>query len=358
MKRVFCFVFLLITQYYVFSVESMPFQKKIRLTQNEEFIAYPGDLSVLEDEYFFICDIKDQKLMLFDQNGRFQKSWKTIGQAPSEYQGVWLSDYHRPYLGVYDLRARKLLIYRRVGLSEFKWIRDIHETEGYVYDFKIDNERIYFDTPIFFKNQYYFIHIVDIQGKTDEYCLPAAVRYGHKPETDFRKPDGEFRKLWGPPRPFMDVFEGYIFSAWKGMLNVLKIDLVTKGWISFGHKTKTYSKPKTWNIAGKDYKIVEKWREENEHKCSWTAGIFADKGLVGLLYLDYDNNQNCWTPILQLYNDEGVYLKEMLLVGAQAVYTRLIYNYSRDSGCLYILNMTELDSGEVEYNVLKYPIRE
>ena len=152
-KRVFCLVLLIVVQSYLIAAESIPFQKKIILIQGQDFIAYPGDLAVLEDEYFFICDIKDQKLMLYDQNGRFQKSWKTIGQAPGEYQGVWLNDYDRPYLGVYDLRARKLLIYRRVGLTEFKWIRDIHEIEGYVYDFKLHNERIYFDTPILFKNQ-------------------------------------------------------------------------------------------------------------------------------------------------------------------------------------------------------------
>jgi len=349
---------LIVIQSYLIAAESIPFQKKIILIQGQDFIAYPGDLAVLEDEYFFICDIKDQKLMLYDQNGRFQKLWKTIGQAPGEYQGVWLNDYDRPYLGVYDLRARKLLIYRRVGLTEFKWIRDIHEIEGYVYDFKLHNERIYFDTPILFKNQYYFIHIVDFNEETDEYCLPAAVRYGQTPESDFRKPDGKFRALWGPPRPFMDVFEGYIYSAWKGMLNILKIDIATKEWTSFGHKTKTYSQPKTWNITGKDYKIVEKWREENEHKCSWTAGIFVDNGLVGLIYLNYDEKQNCWAPILQLYDDMGVFLKEMSLAGAQAVYTRLIYNYSRDLGSLYILNMVELNSGEVEYNILKYQIRE
>jgi hypothetical protein len=35
----------------------------------------------------------------------------------------------------------------------------------------------------------------------------------------------------------------------------------------------------------------------------------------------------------------------------------LIYFYSRDTGCLYILNMTELDSGDIDYEILKYKIR-
>jgi hypothetical protein len=35
----------------------------------------------------------------------------------------------------------------------------------------------------------------------------------------------------------------------------------------------------------------------------------------------------------------------------------LKHYYSRETGCLYVLNMNELETGDVEFEILKYPIR-
>lgn len=142
------------------------------------------------------------------------------------------------------------------------------------------------------------------------------------------------------------------------MLNVIKVDMITKKWKNFGHKTKNYSQPKTWKVTLNDLKKASQWSKENESKFSWVTGVFADKNIVGLLYLNYNKKKSCWEPILQLYNGDGVFLKEDQLAEARDIYKTLKYYYSRDTGCLYVLNMTELDSGEVEFEILKYQIRQ
>ena len=363
-KRIVLFSAFLFSAYLILlqgntqTLNTRPYQAKITLSQKEEIIAYPYDFAVLEDECFLINDMKDQKIMLYDRNGRYLKSWKTIGQGPGEYQGIRWNDYSKPYMGVFDPHVQKLILYRRVGLAEFQWIRDIFAASGYVQNFKIDKDKIVFDGAVFHKNRYYYIHILDLQGKKDEYCLPAAVRYGKAPSSDYKKPDSEFKILLGPPLSYIDVFDGYIYSAWKGMLNVIKVDMTTKKWTIFGHKTKNYSQPKVWKASLNDLKKMSRWKKKNKTKFSFVTGVFADRDMIGLIYLNYNQKKSRWEPILQLYNGDGIFLKEEQLAEAHAPYKTLKYYYSRDTGCLYVLNMTEFDSGEVEFEILKYQIRQ
>lgn len=296
--------------------------------------------------------------MLYDQNGKLLKSWEAVGQGPGEYQGMLWNDYIKPFMGLFDPRVQKLLLFRRIGLSEFHWIEDIFPKSLHVQNFKFDKDKIVFDGPVFYKNRYYFIQIRNLQNKKDEYYLPAAVRYGKKPSDDYKKPDGEFRRLWGPPRSYIDAFDGYVYSAWIGMLNVIKIDMTTKEYTSFGQITKNYSQPKAWKVSMEDLKRASQWSEENRPKFSWVTGVFADRDLVGLIYMNYNPKKSCWEPILQNYDGDGIFMNEEKLAGVQDTYPRLRYDYSRDTGCLYVLNMKEFDSGEVEFKILKYQIQQ
>ena len=335
-----------------------PYDSRITLSQKEEIIALPSDIAVLEDECYVISDAKTQTILLYDKNGRYLKSWRTIGQGPGEYQGMWWNDYSKPYLSIFDGRTQKLILYQRLGLTDFKWINDVHELSGNVNNYKIEKEKIFFDVAVYFKNQYYYIHILDLQGKNDEYCLPAAVRYGKKPANDFKKSYAEFVILWGTAWSYIDVFDGSVYTTWKGMLEVQKVDIITKKWIRFGQKSKNYSQPEIWKVTREDLKKTTQWASENKSRFSWITGIFADKDKVGLLYLNYNKKESYWEPLLQLYDGNGTFLSEEQLAGVRAENETLRYYYSRDTGCLYILNIKEPDSGDVEYEILKYKIRQ
>jgi len=338
-------------------LESLKFNEKIKLSQEKEIIAFCSEFSVLEDESFILNDVKDRKIMLFDRNGQWLKSWKTVGQGPGEYLGIWGNDYKHPYFGIYEQRTRKILLYQRKGKIEFEWIRDIIDPESYTKNFKIIENGIILDGPVLHKNTYYFFHIKDFEGKNDEYLLPAAVRYGKPPDFDYKKHEDDYRFTWGLPWSYLDFYQGYIYSCWQGMLSILKIDRVAKKWESFGHNTKNYNQPKVLKNTMSNRGKKDQWNKENERKFSWVVGLFVDEDIVGLMYLTFNKDKAYYETILQFYNNEGVFSKEVLLDGARNTYRIFKHYYSRDFGCFYVLNTIELDSGEVEFEILKYQIR-
>lgn len=335
------------------------YKEKITLSQEKEIIGYPYDFVVLEDESYLINDVKTNRIMLFNREGRLVDFWQSVGQGPGEYLGSLWCDYDPPYLGIFDARVDKIILYRREGPQEFKWLRDVFLPRGstLVRKFKLYKEKIIVDRPVFYQNQYYFFQIYDFEGQNCGYCLPAGVRYGLPPGRDYRKKNADFVIIWGHARSFLDVFDGHIYSAWKGRLEVIKIDLKTKKWTVFGQKTKNYRPPKIWKISMSNLKGASQLRKENEPKFSWVAGVLADRGWVGLLYLSYNRKKSAWEAFLQFYDDTGKFWGEELLEGARDFYITLKHYYSRETGCLYVLNMNELATGGVEYEILKYPIR-
>jgi hypothetical protein len=344
-----------------YAAEILAFQRKIVLDQKVEFIAYPGDFCVLEDECFVVCDVKDQRILVYDQDGKYLSSWKKFGQGPGEYQGIWLTSYKAPHLAVVDLRQPKVLLYERIGKTNFKWIKDIPESGRIIKDFVLDNGNLYFDTTIFHHNRYYFIHVRDIEGKTDEYLLPAAVRYGGRPEDNHLDIyEAKYARTWGQPKAFIDVLDGHIFSSWLGDLKVIKYDRNSNNWITFGQKTKNYYPFKLEErerIPGLGAKQLFEQNRKERTKYSWVAGVFVDKGLVGLLYLSFDKTVSSWITYLQLYDSDGVMHNEYRLPDVIPIEVYLRYFYSRETGCLYFLNMIDQEDKEVGFEVLKYKIR-
>lgn len=341
----------------ILAQEVRPYQARISLSQEKEIIAIPADIAVMEDESFIISDFKDQKIMVFDRNGTHLKSWKNVGQGPGEYQGLWWIDYCQPHLGVYDLRVQKLILYRREGAAEFRWIKDIRDVGNNVRDVKLTANRLYCDGLSHDEGQPFCIMMRELEATGKGYFLPAAVRFGLNPGEDYLGVRGDYG-LWGTPWSFLDVYEGHIYSTWNGRLEVLKINASTKNWVRIGTKTKHYTQPKILKGWQQDLKRATAWKKKNEARFSWTTGVFVDRGMIGVMYLNHNDDSSGWETILQLYSAEGKLRSEEKLAGARAIYSTLKYDYSRDSGVLFVLIMTEQDSGEVDFEVLKYRIRE
>ena len=361
-KAIFLIFFVFIVgQKTIKAEEILKYLKKIVLDQKESLIASASDFCVLEDECFVICDFKDQKVLVYDHDGKYLSGWKKLGQGPGEYQGMWLNGYQAPHLAIVDLRQPKILLYERTGKGDFSWIKDIPESGRTITDFILNNGELFFETTILHNERYYFIHIRDLDAKKDEYLLPAAVRYGGRPEDNhLRFYEAEYSKIWGKPYAFIDVLDGQVYSAWTGDLKIFKIDRKTKKWITFGQKTKNYRPIKLEEIKYAPGLTTEQLFEENRRasaKYSWIGGIFADQGLIGLLYITFDHKASKWNVFLQLYDSEGVFLKELKLPDVIPIEVYLLRFYSRESGCLYFLNMIDEEDKEIGFEILKYKIR-
>jgi len=313
------------------------------------------DFAVTEDETFIITDRKDEKIRIFDNSGSHLKSWGTRGQGPGEFQAIGWSDYSKPYFILLDLRTSKIFVYQRKGLSDFKLTNEIRFEVQSTYNIAIDNNRIFFDGTTISNKNLFYISSKDLNGKNPDYFLPTAVRYGLSPEKDYAKPMAAFAGIYGTPFGYLDTFQGSIYSVWIGELKIIKIDIKTKKWEIFsGEKTNNYRQPKIVYIDSHSPK-AEKLKKDKEN-LSWVRGVFADKNLMSLLYLNFDRNESIWTPILQLYNPNGTFLTEEILHESFEQDSSLKYFYNRENGCLYILIDIISETGDVEFEIHKYKI--
>jgi len=208
-------------------------------------------------------------------------------------------------------------MYQRIGKGDFKWIKDIPESGSEIKDFLLDSGSLFFDTTILHENRFYFIHIIDLDGKNDEYLLPAAVRYGGQPEDNHLDIfEAKFRKIWGLPWAFIDVLDGHVYSTWTGNLEIIKIDRTNRQWMTFGKKTNNYHPlqlEETAIASGQSAKQIWDQKGKERTKYSWVGGLFADRELIGLMYLTFDRKTSNWITYLQLYDPNGVFQNEYQL---------------------------------------------
>jgi hypothetical protein len=300
-------------------------------------------------------------VVVYDQKGDFLTVWKKYGQGPGEYQGIWFLSYQAPRLAVLDLRRPKVLLYERTGRRDFKWIKDIPESGRAITDFLLYNDNLYFDTAILDNSRFYFIHITDLDGGKNEYLLPSAVRYGGQPEDNYLDYyEARFRNIWGLPFAFLDVLDGYIYSAWPGDLRVFKINRKSQKWETFGKKTKNYLPFKLEDskaVSGQSPKEYFKLKSKEREKYSWVAGLFADEGILGVLYMTFNKKDSKWDTFLQVYDKDDNLSNEFCLPGVRPIDASLKYYYRRGSGDLYFLEMDDAEGGEVVFEIQKFKIK-
>lgn len=340
------------------SAESLILQKKISLDQRVKFIAYPSDFCVLEDESIAVIDIKDQKVIIYDRDGRYLTDWRKTGQGPGEYQGIWFCSYQMPYLAIVDLRLPKVLLYERTSKNTFKWIRDIPEAGRVIRDFQFKDDEFCFETTILKENRFYSIHIVDLVGRKDELLLPAAVRYGGEPDDNYLDIyEAKYRKSWGMPYSFVDLTDQYVFSTWAGDSRIIRIDRKTGRWIKFGTKPKDFKPFRLGEVKIVDPKQIMNQMKQERMKYSWVVGILADLDQVGLLFMSYSTRYEKWETILQLYGINGVLKREFLLPDVNSSDVNLKYHYDH-SGNLFFINTIDQEGKDIGFDILKYRIKE
>jgi len=351
------FTFLLLFSFAAFPLltqDSYPLSERIILSQEEEIIAQPIDFAVTSEENIFLNDFKDQKIMLYDRNGQFIKSWKMRGQGPGEYQGAFKINFMEPYFGILDFAALKLVIYRWDKSQKLEWVKNIQSQSQWFSNFQFYKDVVIFDGFVRDKSGQYYLRSYNLNENKQSSFLPAGVRFGQSPDADMLEPGGvytKFSRLWGLMWGYLDVYDNHIYSVWNGMAEIIKIDMETKKWVIFSQKTKNYKQPK---IRQRRQKEID--TETRRLNASWVKGVFADNNIVGLIYLTYDWDKSCNVPYLQIYDKNGVFQKEYVLEGGSGDYNRLYFpvKYSRHTGRLYILLSDEADA---RFEILSYQIR-
>lgn len=311
----------------------------------------PSDFSVLEDGSILLCDMKEQRIVLYRNDGSIAEWWKKNGQGPGEFLGAWYSDYEKPLWGIFDSRQIKLLLYQREDKDAFKWIRDIKGTNSLTWDVKIYKSRVYYDASHFVDGKKYCIYSTDLDGKAARHYLPGEIRYGLNEGEDYRKVETPYAGKWGLVRAHLYIYKNIIYSAWIGDLKIIKINIDDGKWARIGVEPKYYKKPYVDPIGN-----VNKRRDPDADKAySWVTGLFVDKDKIALLINNYNKKEAKWNVLLQVLSDTGVPVKTEILEGIAPSDRFLYYCYSSSDGCLYVLS--EEDEGdEPEFYLFQYRI--
>ncbi len=269
-----------------------------------------------------------------------------------EFATASWNDYEMPFFCLFDGANAKLLLYRRESAEVFKWVKDIKAQQQFTLGVKIFEGRIYSEASSYVAGRRYCISSTDLDGAKERSYLPAEIRYGLREGDDWKKVEPDFSRAWGVPFAHLFLYGDAIYSAWAGDSGIIKIGIKDGRWINLGKPPEHYKKPDIGSPAGRSQKRIDA-----EKAYSWTTGLFADSGVLGLLFNRFDPTQARWSLVLQTYDLAGRALNEAILGGVAPLGAKFIsYAYCRTDGCLYVVNEEEsLD--DTDFVVYRYQIR-
>lgn len=315
--------------------------KKIPLNGDNKPLLLTGSFAAMEDGYFILTDIKDKdyQLKLFDGTGKLLKAWGKMGLGPDEFGGAAFLDYQSPYLAVQDVGKRCIHVFSNPGNFELQKVSDVLAWEANR-DIKLYGKNIiipgYIVSP---KGKEYVLFMRDLSGKKTEYLLPLENEYGANSLGGHKQIHDEVSGV--SYAGFMAVSENTIFYVSDVRLRIAKIDARTRKIDFIGNEPKNF-RPLAMNNKTKNdllqpgNKVMENILTDH----SFVSGIFADKDIVGVIYVNREkklNNELYFVPYVQVYDHFGKLLCEQVLAPAYSEERILPIFYQPDKRHLYLL---------------------
>jgi hypothetical protein len=149
--------------------------EEILIEQNEEsIVSYPFDFLVLDNS--IIISSWNNKIKVFEKNGKYRNSIGSIGKGPGEYKEInSLIRMTENEFGVFDLTNRKIIVY--TINSKLKYEINVNK-------FKINNTRSIINIgPYFYIHAYiekeppYTISVIDSSGSLIKYLVKTEKKY-------------------------------------------------------------------------------------------------------------------------------------------------------------------------------------
>lgn len=102
-----------------YSEELFDYEKILTLVSDpnkpESFLNDPRSVRMDEQGYFYVSDLGDCRIAVFDSTGHYVNSIGKPGDGPGEFRAVWLRDIQGDVLTIYDSRHRRTTLYRTDG---------------------------------------------------------------------------------------------------------------------------------------------------------------------------------------------------------------------------------------------------
>jgi hypothetical protein len=345
----------------LWAMEIKPLQEIALDHGNEIFIRRPGSFIVTNDDLFFIFDSKASDIKIYNTAGKLKRVFGRSGMGPDEFLKPYLSAYKEPFILIGDYGRKSLFIYKRIDGDNLVFVKkflfldmgnDIHLIDpnkilvsGYKQDRSGKAYNLYeFDA---IKNEYNFI-------------LNSENSYGFDSSKKYQKEFADRLRYIGLLQ-YTDYSKDSIYLAWTGDTVIIKVNRKTKTFVSFGHKTANFVKPKLTPEIKRAY-------DERKHMIiyelrkpmSYVRDLFVlSSGNVGLVYFGPYEPKTGMAVWLQLYKGNGEFLKELKVMDAKSPFHYDMFSYFRkDKNLLYILDVETTESFDQFHTLYEFRIVE
>jgi hypothetical protein len=326
------------------------FVGQIELAGKGDLIGSLGLIAMTDDGWILITDPKDTNIKLFDPAGEYVKSWGRKGQGPGEFQYVGTMDYRKPFLTVADA-GRGVQIFERKAKDDFRLVS--HETSVPVTDPRRRiisyHDKMIIDEVAWDKNKTpYHLFLKSVASSEIIYVMPWAVRYGMNEGSDFMQKHIAYARELGLGMSYLDLVGDDVFYVWEGELRILKINLKSKTWTSFGKETKNFVRPKLTGSTSV---------RPSERKFSHIWGLFADKEKVLLYYANPNPDEKRLKVFFQIYDLNGTFLAELSFTDSAELIDIMRCVYHKESGTLLIPGTIINETGtQISHVIKKYQL--
>jgi hypothetical protein len=205
----------------------------------------------------------------------------------------------------------------------------------------------------------YALFMRDFNGKETKYILPLENHFGAGSAGEYRKIRDEVSGI--SARDFLDVYQDTAYFVSDVRLRVAMIDLRSMKIEFIGKEPedfRTLAMDKKTRDALMDPQFGKEVAEDILTKHSFVNGVFADKNIVGVLYVNRDktiNTELFYVPRIQIYDHSGKLLHEQTLA---PFFTEQRYTpsyYQKDKRHLYLLS-TASDESTVKYVMYEFSV--
>lgn len=335
------------------------FVRDVAMKDERQPLMVASSIVVMDNGDFLFTDIKDRdaQFKAFDGRGRLIKAWGKMGQGPDEFMGLAGLVHREPYLAVQDCGKHVLHVFRNVGNYRFQRLFDVPDRPDGIGKLYGGNVIIYgyIKSP---QDKDYCVSMTDFGGRKTDYIIPNDRKYADSP--------GENRKIWEEvsglsANGYFDLAGDTLFFVSDVRISIVRLDMKTRRIGFFGKPPGNFHPLSMSRKTHEELLQPETGKEVGERlrtNCSFVSGLFADKDIVGVIYVNRDRKIGgdlFYTPYLQIYDHAGKLLNEQSLTPAYFEDTGIQIHYNQDKRRLYLLRM--LTGGEdYEYSVLEYSI--
>jgi hypothetical protein len=370
MKKIILLVILSVMFYLVPSSGLMAvearFIKEIILSEKDGLIIEkPDSFIVTEDDNILVSDSKAGNIKIFDMKGNRLSIFGRKGVGPNEFVRPRLIAYHEPFVVFADNGRDFFFIYKRTGENNFQYIDRYMSLAMAQDDFQMidENNLLIAGEKYGIQNgeqMLYILYQYNLKNKTPDLIIPIEEAFGLNSLNQYRNERDQKLQYIGLLF-FVDFSDDSIYLVWTSDLKITRIDRKTRTRKYFGKKTENFVTPYfTKEIKNAFHQMKPLLIYKLRRNMSYVRDIFVSRtNKIGVTYVGPFKSDDTLRVMLQLYETDGQFLKEIAILNSRASNHYEVYFYFRkNDNRFYIMDTDTSKKDDHIYKIYEYRIEE